>query len=111
MELYERVRALKKFSGSLDALAKAIKISPQQLSAYSNIKSQTNFYPLLPAILDCYPNVSREWLYFGEGEMEKKYNKSNNDNCLNDDISILIKSNKELVETNRKIVDALLKYK
>lgn len=71
MELFQRVRELKKIAGSLDSLAKSMGIAPQQLSAYSNVKSQKNFFEYLPKILECYPNVRREWLYWGEEPMLK----------------------------------------
>lgn len=109
MELFERVRYLKKLSGSLDSLARIMGIAPQQLSAYSNSKSQKNLYEHLPKILKKYPEVRREWLYFGEGPMLKDDNEQSNygDASLLEQISILIEANKKLIETNNRLVREL----
>lgn len=70
MELYERVKTVAKhFSGSDKALAERLGVRQNTFSYYLTLKSQNNLWPLLPRILELFPDVSREWLYFGEGEM------------------------------------------
>ena len=109
MQLFERVRYLKKFSGSLDLLAKSIGLTPQKLSAYSNEKSQKNLYAYLPIILKKYPKIRREWLYFGEKPILKDDNEqlNNVDENILKQISILIEENKKLVEANNRLVKEL----
>ncbi|WP_279086488.1 hypothetical protein, partial [Bilophila wadsworthia] len=40
-------------------------------NGYLSEKRQDNLWPLLPKILVLYPELSRDWLYFGEGQMLK----------------------------------------
>ena len=73
MELYERVDAVIKYMAqSRSHLAKQLKIKQTTFNGYfSNVK-QHNLWPSLSRILSLYPTISREWLFFGEGEMLKK---------------------------------------
>ncbi|MBO4312525.1 MAG: hypothetical protein J5828_05960, partial [Desulfovibrionaceae bacterium] len=34
-------------------------------------KAEYNLWRFLPKILELYPDISRDWLFFGEGEMEE----------------------------------------
>lgn len=70
MELFERVRVIARhLSGSDSALAEALAIRQNTFSYYLSAKTQTKLWELLPRILELYPQVNRDWLYFGEGEM------------------------------------------
>lgn len=70
MLLFERVRsAAKKFFGSDKGLAEALGIPQSTFSAWLNEKREANLWPHLPAIMALCPEVSRDWLYFDEGEM------------------------------------------
>ena len=43
---------------------------PQRtFQGYLNDKRQDNLWPILPKILELFPRISRQWLYFGEGPM------------------------------------------
>lgn len=69
MQLYERVLKLaENVAGSQTKMANALKLKPRTFSAYLNEDRQDNLWPLLPAILEAYHQVSRNWLYFDEGE-------------------------------------------
>ena len=70
MELFQRVKILAKAKeGSVKGLAARLNKGQSLFNAYLNEKRQHNLWPLLPQILELYPDVSRDWLYFGEGEM------------------------------------------
>ena len=73
MELFERVDALIKYSGNSRAsLAKQLRIKQTTFNGYFFGDRQKGLWPLLQEILAFFPQTSREWLFFGEGEMLKK---------------------------------------
>lgn len=68
MELFERVKQLPKIIGIQDKeLAAGLGVNASTFSGYLNARRQHNLWPLLPKILENYPEISRQWLYFGEG--------------------------------------------
>lgn len=70
MELFERVKSIaRQFSGSDSALAEALGLRQNTFSYYLSAKTQTKLWEHLPKILELHPQVRRDWLYFGEGEM------------------------------------------
>lgn len=70
MELFQRVRLLAKVkAGTVKRLGEQLGKSQPVFQAYLNEQRQNNLWPLLPRILELYPDISRDWLYFGEGEM------------------------------------------
>ena len=70
MKLYERVRKLSKlFDTQGKPIAESIDINNNTFRGYLKESRQHNLYPLLDLILINYPEISREWLYFGEGDM------------------------------------------
>lgn len=70
MQLFQRVKILAKSkAGSVKALAEKLGKGQSRFNAYLNEQRQNNLWPLLPQILELFPDVSRDWLYFGEGEM------------------------------------------
>ena len=70
MQLFQRVRTLAKTKeGSAKKLGELLGKSQPVFQGYLNETRQNNLWPLLPQILELYPDVSRDWLYFGEGEM------------------------------------------
>ena len=126
MELFERIYLLKGIAGSLQAVADALGIAPQKISAYSNFKSQKNFYPHLPQLLAVMPQVRRDWLYFEEGPMledpsnplpggdsaalEVKLQKlSESFAQVTDANQKLLEQNQKLIEQNHSLVEQLLK--
>ena len=70
MQLFERIRFFSKSQKiPLARLAEHIGVSPQTFNTWFAEKSQRNLWEHLQKILDLYPEISREWLYFGEGPM------------------------------------------
>ena len=70
MQLFQRVRTLAKTkAGSAKKLGELLGKSQPVFQGYLNETRQNNLWPLLPQILELFPDVSRDWLYFGEGEM------------------------------------------
>jgi len=70
MELYERVDlVIKRMGKSRTSLAKQFNIKQTTFNSWFSLKRQDNLWPALRQILELYPNISREWLFFGEGEM------------------------------------------
>ena len=110
MELYERVRLLKRYTGSFEKLGELMGLAQQRITSYSNEKSQINFYRHLPKLLEALPNIRREWLYFGEGPMLKTEGEIESSSIeeLRQQIRELTEANRCLAETNQKLVDKLL---
>lgn len=72
MKLFERVKKVsKELASSETKLASLLGLPQRTFNGYLNEKSQRNLWELLPAILECFPQLNRDWLYFGEGEMLK----------------------------------------
>lgn len=70
MKLFERVRTIStEVARSQSDLAKRLELTLSTFNGYLNEKRQDNLWPLLPKILELYPQLNRDWLYFGEGEM------------------------------------------
>ena len=72
MELFKRIKEISKhFTSSDKALAEKLGFKQATFSGYLNEKRQDNLWPILPNILELFPSLSRDWLYFGEGSMFK----------------------------------------
>ena len=70
MELFERIAKIaREIAGSQARLAEKFNINPRTFQGYVQANRQDNLWPILQDILTAYPQISREWLYFGEGEM------------------------------------------
>ena len=70
MQLFERIAKIaREIAGSQVRLAEKISVNPRTFQGYVQANRQDNLWPLLPDILREYPQLSREWLYFDEGEM------------------------------------------
>ena len=110
MELFERVLYLEGVLGSRKAIAEAMGITPQKMWAYSNQNSQKNLWPLLPKLIEKIPDLSRDWLYFEEGEMFRR----SGDMSSNTEAShaAILENQAEtirtLTETNRRLTEELL---
>lgn len=107
MQLFQRVKHLaKNKAGSAKSLGVALGLSQSRFNGYLNETRQNNLWPLLPQILELFPDVSRDWLYFGEGEMiaaanptPEQFSELQHENQqLRDELEAL---KKELSETNR----------
>jgi len=72
MELYERVdEVIKRMTKSRSNLAKQLNIKQTTFNSWFSSERQNYLLPTLFVILERYPHISREWLFFGEGEMLK----------------------------------------
>ena len=72
MELYQRLLQLVESlaEGSQSKFAKNIGLLQQTFNNYLDAEGQRKIrFDLLTAILRAYPQVNRDWLFFGEGEM------------------------------------------
>lgn len=70
MELSERVRALAEhFDVSLTKLGERLGCKQNTFNYYLSKKTQDNLWKHLPKILEFFPELHREWLFFGEGPM------------------------------------------
>lgn len=70
MELYQRIKLLAKTLAKSDkTLGEMLGLKQSTFSGYLKKSRQDNLWPLLPRILMLFPEVSRDWLYFGEGTM------------------------------------------
>ena len=69
MQLYQRVQFIaEKLSGSQANLARHLNVHERTFQNYLNEKREDNLWPLLGPIWRLYPQVRREWLWWGEGE-------------------------------------------
>ena len=72
MELYERVDVvIKKLASSRASFAKQLNIKQTTFNGWFSRDRQDHLLPILFKIQKLYPHISREWLFFGEGEMVK----------------------------------------
>ena len=72
MELYERVdTVIKRLAKSRTHLARQLDIKQTTFNSWFSCDRQEYLFPILFKILELYPHISREWLFFGEGEMIK----------------------------------------
>lgn len=93
---------IKIFLMSEKMTVRAFEISIKAANGYVNGMRQSIGLDKLEAIVQCYPNLSLEWLLIGTGEMYK----SNNQSFKLDDISDFV--NKQLLESDHKTISALL---
>jgi len=72
MELHERVDAvIKRVAKSRSHMAKQLEIKQTTFNSWFSRDRQEYLLPILYKILELHPHISREWLFFGEGEMVK----------------------------------------
>jgi len=72
MDLYERVDTLiRRMAKSRTHLAKQLNIKQTTFNSWFSQERQEHLLPVLLKILELYPHISREWLFFGEGAMVK----------------------------------------
>lgn len=70
MQLFERIRFLAQEKGIPQSkLGEIIGIYPQKFSQWLSEKSQKNLWEHLPKILENFPDVRPEWLYYEDGPM------------------------------------------
>lgn len=70
MQLFERITVLYEAKKMTQAkFAEAIGASPSKFNQWLNAKSQKNIWEHLPTILEMFPDVRREWLFLGEGDI------------------------------------------
>jgi hypothetical protein len=72
MELYERVdEVIRRMTKSRSNLARQLKIRQTTFNSWFSRERQDCLSPHLMPILELYPHISRDWLFFGEGGMLK----------------------------------------
>ena len=72
MELYERVDEIIRIMGkSRTKLAQQLDIKQTTFNSWFSQGRQDYLWPVLFKVLELYPRISREWLFFGEGETVK----------------------------------------
>lgn len=70
MDRCERVKSVaKKLAGSVSKLAATLGIPQTTLNGYLKHKRSDKLLPVLDKILEMYPQVCGDWLYFGTGSM------------------------------------------
>lgn len=112
MELFERLNLLAGKTGNKTKLAAALGIPQPKMSAWGNKLSQRNFWEYLPNLLEAMPDLSREWLYFEEGEMFRRDNRTEDEKNDTGNVSIIerqAETIRTLTETNRRLTEELLK--
>lgn len=96
MELFERVRLVldsKRITKS--GLARLLNIPQPTLNSYFSAEKQEKLLPCLYQILELWPDISRDWLFFGDGEMTEKFTRA--------DEAVL---KKELADTREELAKA-----
>ena len=72
MELYERVdEVIRRMAKSRTHLAKQLNIKQTTFNSWFSSDRQHYLWPALFQILELYPHVSRDWLFFNEGQFLK----------------------------------------
>lgn len=109
MQLFERVRLLAKAKErSITAFSDKLDIAQSKFNGYLKESRQSNLWDLLPKILELYPDVNRDWLYFGEGEMLGENTSHENIAELKAKIKELEEENTEINKINRQLTARLL---
>lgn len=112
--LFNRVIELAKIKeGSVKGLAEKLGMLRQTFNGYLSESREDNLWPLLPRLLDLYPDISREWLYFGEGEIfgGKNAKEYMHEKILSEALAQVKELQAELTEErrlNRKLMARLL---
>lgn len=114
MELFQRLLQLVEFltDNSQSRFAKSVGLSQQTFNNYLNSDGQQKIRKtLLDTILSVYPQINRNWLYFGEGEM---FASENSDAQMNTPVDLqrrIVELEAELKEErrlNRRLLERLL---
>ena len=73
MQAFERFLALLKYKRySVPDIAKELNFPKSTLYLYLNEEKQDKLLPLFYDLIALWPDISRDWLFFGEGEMLAK---------------------------------------
>lgn len=103
MMLYQRVREVaEKVAGSQADLARALDVHIRTFSNYLKEERQDNLWPWLGKICELYPQIRREWLWWGEGDMLQSAPQASTQAPPPPDLTAeLERLRKELEESNR----------
>jgi len=72
MELYERVdEVIKRMAKSRSHLARQLDIKQTTFNSWFSRDKQDYLWPALHRMLELYPHLSRDWLFFDEGPVLK----------------------------------------
>lgn len=114
MELFQRLLQLVELlaENSQSRFAKSIGLSQQTFNNYLNSEGQQKIRKtLLDTILSVYPQINRNWLYFGEGEMFTSKNSGAQMNTPADLQRRIVELEAELKEErrlNRRLTERVL---
>ncbi len=111
MQLFERVRLLAKTKEkSITAFSDKLNVAQATFNGYLKESRQNNLWEILPNILELYPDVSRDWLYFGDGDMLLQGEKASPENIqeLKNKIQELEQELSEANRLNRQLTTKLL---
>ena len=110
MSIAERVLNILEYNNiSKSELARRLGEKQPTINRYLTLEHQEKLSPYLWTMLELFPHVSREWLFFGEGEMLSKANPTNAKlDELKAEISELENELKQERQQNRKLTDQLL---
>lgn len=113
MELFERIKQLRGHFGDYRKIYEPMGLQQQKFQSYLSITSQKNLWQYLPKLTEAYPEISRPWLYWGEGPMfiSPSQNIQTQEPATNVQNIDLAEANKVLAETNQRLVEELLKRK
>ena len=111
MELFERIKMLRDKLGDYKKIYEPMELRQQKFQSYLNVTSQKNLWEHLPKLTDAYPEISKPWLYWGEGPMftDAESLAIHAQKTAVAQHEVLAEANRKLVETNQMLVEALLK--
>ena len=106
MELFERVKTIfQMLERDGHSLTDEVGVNIHTFKGYLSKKRQDNLWPLLDKILALHPEISRQWLYFGEGDMLAASDDLDNEHeqKLLDELSIARHKALDLESENKKM--------
>jgi len=110
MNLYEKIdNVLKYYNLSRSELARRLQVAQNTINRYFTPEQQDKLTPYLWKILESFPDVSRDWLFFGEGEMLGKNRVTGKDvDALKEQVQELEKELKESYRHNQRLSSKIL---
>ncbi len=109
MELYERVLYLLEINHLKRSwLAGKLGVKKNTFNSWFNLEKQDSLLPYFYALLDIFPGTSREWLFFGEGDLNGGKSPSASETALIKENKRLKKELEEERATIRKLINKMM---
>lgn len=109
MYLFEKIdKLLEHYNYSRIMLAKKIDVPTATFNRYFSENQEDKLRGCLWKIHEVFPEISRNWLFFGEGEMFDKIESNPEINSLQNQIKELEQEIKEERKLNRQLTNKLL---